>query len=130
MTRRRDIPSEAHVRQTLATISAAGRRPTAAGTARELGLSNTTFWRHFRDIALELRAAPEPGSTAAAAVPAPRDHETRLRRERDELAEQLSTALAHLRRLTIDNEQLRHQLEDARKVTNINARPRGRDDLR
>jgi len=124
MTRQLDIPSEAHVRQTLAATIAAGRRPTAAGTARELGLSNTTFWRHFRDIALELQTAPEPGSTAAAAIPAPHDHETRLRRERDELAEQLSTALAHLRRLTIDNQQLRHQLEDAHKVTNIDTRPR------
>jgi hypothetical protein len=60
MTRNLDIPSDAHVRQPLAAQRVAGRRPTAAGTARELGLTNSTFWRHFRDIAWNCKQLPSP----------------------------------------------------------------------
>ncbi|HUY48647.1 MAG TPA: hypothetical protein VMV92_23495 [Streptosporangiaceae bacterium] len=42
-----------------------------------------------------------------------------LRRERDYLASQLEAALSHLRRLTIDNAELRRELETARAITRI-----------
>ncbi|MFI9754724.1 hypothetical protein [Streptomyces collinus] len=56
MTRRTDLPSEARVRAALTrlrqTATDTGKRPTVlAAQAREFGLSNTTFRRHFPDIA-------------------------------------------------------------------------------
>jgi hypothetical protein len=42
-----------------------------------------------------------------------------LRRERDHLTSQLEAALSHLRRLTIDNAELRRELETARAITRI-----------
>ena len=47
------------------------------------------------------------------------DHNARLRREHDQLADQLEAALGHLRRLTIDNARLRRELEAARGITRI-----------
>jgi AcrR family transcriptional regulator len=124
VTRKIDLPEEDRVREVLAALRDRGCRPTAAALARELGLSNTTFWRHFRDVALELQAPPLHSATA---VPAPRAHEARLRRERDELTTQLRTAIAHVRRLTIENSELRRQLEDANNITHISTFTRARD---
>jgi len=42
-----------------------------------------------------------------------------LRRERDHLASQLEAALGHLRRLTIDNAELRRELQTALAITRI-----------
>jgi AcrR family transcriptional regulator len=124
VTRKIDLPDEDRVLEALTTLRDTGRRPTAAALAREVGLSNTTFWRHFRDIALELQAPPPQSSTRDTTAPASRDHEAKLRRERDELAAQLGTALGHLRRLTIENTQLRLELDDANNVTRISTRSR------
>lgn len=41
------------------------------------------------------------------------------RRERGRLADQLEAALGHLRRLTVHNAQLRHDLEAAHKITRL-----------
>lgn len=94
------------------------------GLARRLGISNATFWRNFREIATEIRQAPAPAAQPAAGGPAARapgldEQNSRLRRERDQLAGQLQAALAHLRRLTTDNARLRSELEAARGVSRL-----------
>jgi hypothetical protein len=133
MTRQIDLPAEEHVRavmaRMLADADAGGARPTVLALARKLGLTNATFWRHYHDIAAEVR---RHGAQVQQAIPAP-DHNpgqaselasqnAALRRERDHLASQLEAALSHLRRLTTDNAELRAQLETARVITSI-ARP-------
>jgi AcrR family transcriptional regulator len=110
----------------LAEAAAGGPRPSMLALARRLGLSNATFWRHFRDIATEIR------HTAGASMGQPGGQNPRrdragelasqnagLRRERDRLADQLEAALGHLRRLTTDNAQLRHDLEAAHNITRL-----------
>jgi len=96
--------------------------------ARALGLANATFWRHYHDIAAELRSHDAgawqsvpalgqsqcPGQAGELA-----SQNSALRRERDHLASQLEAALSHLRRLTIDNAELRSELETARVITRI-----------
>src|SRR5712691_7600276 len=135
MSRKIDLPAEAHVRAVLADMlaeaAAGGAKPSVLALARRLGLSNATFWRHFRDIATEIRntagdSVAQPGGQN------PRDRagelasqNAGLRRERDRLADQLEAALGHLRRLTIDNAQLRHVLEAAYKITQIGGWPGG-----
>jgi hypothetical protein len=94
--------------------------------ARSLGLANATFWRHYHDIAAELRSAAS-GIPARARGPAPRpgqagelaSQNAALRRERDHLASQLEAALSHLRRLTIDNAEFRREVERAHAITRI-----------
>ena len=59
MSRKVDLPNEDQVRQTMAALIeealADGTRPTVLDLARHLNLTNTTFWRHFPEIAEELR---------------------------------------------------------------------------
>ncbi|HEY4853075.1 MAG TPA: hypothetical protein VII22_19985 [Streptosporangiaceae bacterium] len=130
MTRKIDLPAEEHVRavmaRMLADADAGGPRPTVLALVRKLGLTNATFWRHYHDIAAELR---RHGAQALQAIPAPDQNlgeaselpsqNAALRRERDHLASQLEAALSHLRRLTIDNAELRRELETARAITRI-----------
>ena len=128
MSRGKPAPDEARVRETLAQMRAEAdvgtTRVSVLGLARRLGMSNATFWRNYREIATEIRQAPEtsgkpargpqPGNEAKLA-----GQNTRLRRERDALAGQLEAALAHLRRLTTDNARLREELEAARAVSHL-----------
>jgi transposase-like protein len=80
-------------------------RVSVLGLARRLEMSNATFWRNYRENAIEIRQAAETsGKPARASRP---ENEARLagqnaslRQERDALAGQLEAALAHLRRLT------------------------------
>lgn len=125
MTRKIDLPPEEHVRAVmagmLADTAAGGPRPTVLALARNLGLTNATFWRHYHDIATELRRRAASGIQAAPVRhqnPLPSQNAA-LRRERDHLASQLEAALSHLRRLTIDNAELRRELETARAITRI-----------
>ena len=71
MTRKIDLPAEEHVRavmaRMLADADAGGPRPTVLALARKLGLTNATFWRHYHDIAAELR---RHGAQAQQAIPA------------------------------------------------------------
>jgi hypothetical protein len=87
-------------------------------------MSNATFWRNYREIATEIRQAPQtPGKPTRASKPGNEaelaDRNASLRRERDTLAGQMEAALAHLRRLTMDNARLREELEAARAVSHL-----------
>jgi transposase-like protein len=128
VSRRKPAPDEARVRETLAQMRAeadAGTmRVSVLGLARRLGMSNATFWRNYREIATEIRRAPETaGKSARASRPGNEaelaDRNASLRRERDAVAGQLEAALAHLRRLTMDNARLREELEAARAVSHL-----------
>ena len=128
MSRRKPAPDEARVREALAQMRAeadAGTtRVSVFGLARRLGMSNATFWRNYREIATEIRQAPQtPGKPARASQPGNEaklaGQNASLRRERDALAGQLEAALAHLRRLTTDNARLREELEAVRAVSHL-----------
>lgn len=110
----------------LAEAAAGGAKPSVLALARRLGLSNATFWRHFRDIATETRHNAGDSMAQPGGQNPRRDRawelasqNVGLRRERDRLADQLEAALGHLRRLTIDNAQLRLDLEAAHKITRL-----------
>jgi transposase-like protein len=127
----RTLPTEDVVRQTLHTMlnqaAATGTRPTVQGLARQLGIPNATFWRRYRDIAIELRQASTTSSTPTTDRPPARVAELEakvaaLRRERDELADQLRDALGHLQHLAVDNARLRRGLEAAHDVTRLDSR--------
>lgn len=117
MTRRVLLPSESEVRTALAELRTSNEDGiiTARNLARQLGLANSTFWRHFPEIAQAVADENRVTSRAAQAAPAkaPRasDPNGALRKENATLRDQIELAVAHIQRLTIDNQTLRDQLE-------------------
>jgi hypothetical protein len=132
VSRKVALPNEEQVRQALAELTAeaetAGRQSTVLGLARRLGLANATFWRHFPDIAEEVRDAarshrpadgnPLGGDRYSELV----KKNASLRRSNTELSEHLALAVANIQRLTLENHQLRQELEAAAKVTALPVR--------
>lgn len=129
MSRPADVPTEARVRRVMDQYTAEctdnGTRPSVLALAAKLGLSNTTFRRHFPDLAKEmstLRSNPEP-TTAAEKHPSPYEilaaRNAKLRRTNRSLTENLRFAAAQIQHLAVDNARLREALEDSTKVTRI-----------
>jgi len=77
----------------------------------------------LRPIAAQVRrAVPAPDQNQhRGQAGEPASQNAALRRERDHLASQLEAGLSHLRRLTIDNAELRRELETAHAITRIGA---------
>ena len=128
MTRRVLLPSESEVHSALAKLRASTGREavTARDLARQLGLANSTFWRHFPEIAQAVADENRVASRVAQAAPAnasrASDPDGALRKENATLRDQIELAVAQIQRLTIDNQALRDQLE---AQTNIVKLPRG-----
>lgn len=131
MSRKIALPTEEQVRQAMgelaAEASATGRRPTVLGLARRFGLANATFWRHFPDIANEVRhatrtrvGADPPGASRYEEL---KNKNAELRRANTDLTEHLALAVANIQRLTLDNHLLREALETTQKVTRLPSRP-------
>jgi hypothetical protein len=135
VTRPADIPSPERARQALADYLAAcrdnGRRPSVLALATRLGLSNTTFRRHFPDLTKEVSAAraPEPRASTEAR-PSPYDtlvaRNAKLRRANRSLTGNLKLAAAQIQRMALDNARLRQALEASTNVTRIDQPDRGR----
>lgn len=129
MTQRIILPSAATVRQAPAEMSTPDqvRRPTVVALARRLGMSNTTFWRHFPDIAQQVADARRSTPARSPKHASPEEPEaaqqtiTRLRDERALLTRDLETAVARIRDLTIENKALRQQLESTAGVATLRA---------
>lgn len=127
MTPPTDLPSESQVRQAFTKLIERahhnGHRPSVLTLARQFGLSNTTFRRHYPQVVKgELRRTPATEHTDS---PAATEHarligrNAKLRRDNRQLRQHLELAAANIARLTIDNHRLRQELEQARQVTSI-----------
>ncbi|MGB3354853.1 MAG: hypothetical protein WBB00_19040 [Mycobacterium sp.] len=129
MTSLDGLPAEAQVRQAFAALVDQahhdGKRPSVLALARQFGLTNTTFRRHYPAIVRELgqiRRTPATvltESTAATEHSKLVDRNAELRRAVQELRQDLEFAIANIARLTLDNHQLRIELEQARGITHI-----------
>lgn len=125
MTRRVILPSEPEVRTALEQLrkTDGSRLITVLDLARQHGLANSTFWRHFPGIAQEV--ADERRSTLRSATTFPADSprtnnpDEALRKENVKLRDQLELAVAHIQRLTIDNQALRDQLEAQTNIVKL-----------
>ncbi|MFI5979214.1 hypothetical protein [Streptomyces sp. NPDC051452] len=137
MTRPADIPTETRARQItnqyLNDCHTNGKRPSVLALATRLGLSNTTFRRHFPQLAKDisaLRSSPSTSPTGHDARPSPYDiliaRNTKLRRANQALADNLHYAAAHIQRLALDNARLRQALETSHHITRIDNPQRGR----
>ena len=122
------IPAEARVRrvldQYLKECQDNGTRPSVLALAAKFDLSNTTFRRHFPDLAKEVAAArfnPEQRDTDD--KPSPYEilvaRNAKLRRANRTLTDNLQFAAAQIQRLAVDNARLREALETSANVTRI-----------
>ena len=126
------VPSDTRARRTLDQYldhcRSDGRRPSVLALASQLGLSNTTFRRHFPDLVAEVSALRSGPAPTANGTPTPTEQllarNAKLRRANRDLAENLKFAAAHIQRLAIDNARLREALEADSNVTRID-RARG-----
>ncbi|MGH3966294.1 MAG: hypothetical protein ACRDZO_27295 [Egibacteraceae bacterium] len=125
MTRQTDLPSTDNVHTAIKHLSeATGKPPTVLALARHLGLANTTFRRHFPDIAAQLhhqRTQPEPSAEPddVSRFEQLKRQNNELLRDKHELAEHLDLALANIQRLSLENHQLRQHLEALAKVRRL-----------
>jgi hypothetical protein len=111
-----------------------GRRPSVLGLAGQLGMSNTSFRRHFPAQAQKvsgLRNAPAPAPASPNDDPpaSPYDRlaarNARLRRTNRILTQNLHLAAAQVQRLARDNARLREELQKTASVTPIDQARRG-----
>lgn len=100
-------------------------RPSVLALAAKFDLSNTTFRRHFPDLAKEVSAArsrPSPRPTAEMG-PSPYEvlaaRNAKLRRANRSLTENLQFAAAQIQRLAVDNARLRESLEASGNIIRI-----------
>jgi hypothetical protein len=134
MSRRTTLPSQAQVDAALAQLTAdtesAGTRPSAIELARRLGLANATFWRHYPDTARALADRRRNATPPAGATPTQpeslRNENAELRRKNADLMAQLQLAIAAVQRLSIENHQLRQELEAVTNITRLDTRPTSR----
>jgi DNA-binding transcriptional regulator YhcF (GntR family) len=126
------LPAELQVRQAFTKLvdqaHHEGQRPSVLALARQFGLSNTTFRRHYPEIVRELGQIRRTPATAQTEPSAATEHSNliarnaELRRAVQELRQDLELAIANIARLTLDNHHLRTELEQARRITNIKTR--------
>jgi transposase-like protein len=111
----------------LAEAQAAGRRPSVQALARRLGLTNTTFWRHYphlaRQISDQRRATPTPTTEPTNRIAQMEKQLADLRRANQDLTDHLHLAVANIQRLTLDNHQLRQELHAATNVRQLRTPP-------
>lgn len=129
MSRVGNLPHEARVRKALDELllqaEETGTTPSVLALARRFGLSNTTFRRHYPDIARQVsdvrRVAPSesPARSGAARYDTLVARNALLRRANRSLSDHVKIAAANIQRLTLENAQLRHELHAAAKVSSI-----------
>ena len=104
-----------------------GRQAGVLALSRHLGLANTTLRRRFPDICAEVAVRRAQPALPAGALDTT-GYETlekdvaRLRRDNQDLTENLEMAIANIQRLTIENHRLRQALEEAHKVARLPTR--------
>jgi hypothetical protein len=122
--------SEALVRKRLQDMLTArereGRRPSVLALARQLGLSNTTFRRHYPEIAREInhhrsQPADTVGNTANS-YDRLVARNAKLRRRNHELTSQLKLATAQIQYLALRAAALEQALEDQAGITHLSNR--------
>ncbi|MFF1463391.1 hypothetical protein [Streptomyces sp. NPDC058330] len=128
MTRQLAVPSELRVRAVLEELrrqaADEGKAPSVLALARKLGLSNTTFRRHFPHIAREVtESRSSSGGSSGEERQSRLDmvvaRNAKLKITNRTLKGHLKLAAAQIQRLASENAQLRQALEASAKVSHI-----------
>ena len=118
MSRRVQLPTRGEVVARIGELRAQDRQLTAKGLAESFGLSNTTFWRYFPELAQEVADARRvrPRTVRPDGREAATNAEAVLRAELETARAQLDLAIAHIHRLSVENASLRRQVPDPSNV--------------
>lgn len=125
MTPRPDTPTETEVQEAIASLTeATGKPPSTLAVATKLGIANTTFRRQFPSITAELGRIRRSDNAPADVQPSSAFHElqkrnAQLRRDLEDLNVNLELAVANIQRLTLENNRLRQERDEASRVTPI-----------
>lgn len=129
MTRRVKLPTIEQVQTAIQELS--GHESDSPLTVRRLaqhvGLANSTFWRHFPEIAQSV-ADKRRQRTRTGTAPRPADQErrdeteARLRERVSELASLVAASAAQVQRLTLENRVLRERLQTESSIVHIRER--------
>jgi AcrR family transcriptional regulator len=108
---------------------AGGSYPSVSSLAKRFHVNRTTFYRHYSAITDAMLDTAAHQNANGAKRRRPRREEDdgnhtiqRLRSENSDLRRHLDIYEEHIRMLTIENQQLRQQLEQASGLTDINDR--------
>lgn len=126
MSRRIELPSTEQIEAAIHELSAAPSAPplTVQALATHLGLTNSTFWRYFRDIAQSVaddrrRALRNDSKPLPESEPRNDDTEVRLRLQIAKLKAEVLIAAAQVQRLTLENEALRRHVEAENRIVRL-----------
>jgi len=127
VTRPVALPEDTAVDQAVADAHAAATEGTATlsvlAVATALGLSNTTFRRHFPEHVRRIQALASPDTSPRPSRPATHTADTcrqdDLRRDNADLRANLALAAANIARLTLDNHRLRAELDAVTRVRSL-----------
>lgn len=127
MTQRVPLPSTDDITSVIDALTReAGCPPAALAVATRLGMSNSTFWRHFPHIAQELADSRREANrnVRRRRIPGTSDAHHRsvisqLRVENARLLNEVNVAALEVQRLTLENHALRTQHELSERVTSI-----------
>ena len=112
----------------LQACQTAGTRPSVLMLARRLGLTNTTFRRHYPEIAREIAGHRSGPVGPITGQPSSYDklvaRNSKIRRRNHELTAKLKLAAAQIQYLALRNTRLQEALEAQAKVSRIDGRGR------
>jgi DNA-binding transcriptional ArsR family regulator len=120
------LPAEAEVRAAMTHLvkhaTIAGARPTATALAARLGISRPALYRHFRPLVEELLTTASSHEEVRRRRIRDRDGEiARLRREKEDLRRHVELYEEIIRQLTVENDQLKRQLEDQAGLAHLDS---------
>jgi DNA-binding transcriptional ArsR family regulator len=120
------MPADAEVRAAMTHLikhaTPAGTRPTATALAARLGISRPALYRHFRPLVEELLTTASSHEETRRRRIRDRDGEiAKLRRERENLRRHVELYEEIVRQLTVENDQLKRQLEDQAEVAHLDS---------
>ncbi|MEE1805406.1 hypothetical protein [Streptomyces sp. BE133] len=126
-----NLPTETQVRAALSDLLQQaddnGARPSVLALARRFSMSNTTFRRHFPELATEISTIRStPSDASPTGEPNRYDklvaRNAKLKRRNRELTDYLALAAAHVQKITLENQRLRQGLEAAAGLTRLTDR--------
>ncbi|GAA2230157.1 hypothetical protein [Streptomyces nogalater] len=126
----RQVPNDDEVRAVMDTVlkesEEAGRHPRISAVEKRLVIPHATFYRNYPHLIEEfkLRTAESRKDRAVTVdlPPTPAETIARLRREKEDARRIIAVYAERIRQLTLENEQLRSQVQKLEGVTDLTRR--------
>ncbi|MEV6502213.1 hypothetical protein [Streptomyces prunicolor] len=126
----RQLPNDDEVRTVMDTVlkesAEAERHPRISAVEKRLGIPHATFYRNYPHLIEEFKLRTterrEDGVVTVDLPPTPTETIARLRRETEDGRRIIAVYAESIRQLTLENEQLRSQVQRLEGVTDLTHR--------